>query len=182
MIDMTRWWLGQEITAVSARLKTYVTEAALPTGEGMAPVTTDDASSFIADFDGGALGTFLNTTHLTGRGFEQKIEVYGSQGALRYDQDKPYTLQVAIGKEMMDLFLPRGVERPEPYPSVPVPAELRDRWPGMSLTPDFVGAIRGDSAFMPTFYDGMRVQQVLDALLQSNAERCWVQLPSAEKK
>ena len=30
--------------------------------------------------------------------------------------------------------------------------------------------------------DGMRVQQVLDALLQSNAERCWVQLPSAEKK
>ncbi|NLX42143.1 MAG: hypothetical protein GXY79_01540 [Chloroflexi bacterium] len=52
----------------------------------------------------------------------------------------------------------------------------------MSLTPDFVGAIRGDSAFMPTFYDGMRVQQVLDALLQSNAERCWVQLPSAEKK
>jgi predicted dehydrogenase len=179
MVDMTRWWLGQEITAVSARLETFVKEARLLSGEGMGKVTTDDASSFLADFEGGAIGTFINTNHFTARGFDQRIEVYGSKGAIRYDQDRPYELQAVVGDDMMRLFAVRGIERPEPYPWVPVPMELRDKWPKHTLTPDFVAAIRGESDFLPTFYDGMRVQEVLDALLLSNEERRWVSLPLA---
>ncbi len=182
MVDMTRWWLGEEITAVSARLETFDQEAPLLSGQGMGRVTTDDASSFLADFDGGAIGTFINTNHFTARGFDQRIEVYGSNGAIRYDQDRPYELQAVVGEDMMKLFMVRGVPRPEPYPWVPVPLELRDRWsanepPTHTLTPDFVAAIRGQSDFLPTFYDGMRVQEVLDALLISNEQRRWVSLP-----
>ena len=182
MVDMTRWWLGQEITAVSARLRTFVKEAPLSSGEGMGKVTTDDASSFLVDYEGGAIGTFVNTNHFTARGFDQRIEVYGSKGALRYDQDRPYELAVVVGDDMMRLFAVRGIERPQPYPWVPVPVELRDRWspsepPRHTLTPDFGAAIRGESDFLPTFYDGMRVQEVLDALLISNEQGRWISLP-----
>lgn len=183
MIDMTRWWLGQEITAVSSRLKTFVKEAPLLSGDGMGLVTTDDASSFLIDFEGGAIGTFVNTNHFTARGFDQRIEVYGSNGALRYDQDRPYELQAVVGKEMMGLYAVRGIDKEEPYPWVPVPMDLRDRWsplspPRQTLTPDFVAAIRGESDFLPSFYDGMKTQEVLDALLVSNEQNRWISLPA----
>jgi predicted dehydrogenase len=189
MVDMTRWWLGEEITAVCARTRTFIKQRRVRgTGE-WADVDVDDASSFLADFEGEAIGTFIHSSHFTARRFDQRVEVYGSQGAILYDQSRPYELGVCVGQEMRDLcsgfgfYDPGwGVHRREgPYPVISVPRELRDRWspnqpPLLTLTPDFIAALRGQDAFLPTFHEGMKVQEVLDAALISAEERRWVDL------
>ncbi|MEZ4713939.1 MAG: Gfo/Idh/MocA family oxidoreductase [Caldilineaceae bacterium] len=184
MVDMTRWWLGQEITAVCAQTRIFVPQRQWPNGE-TATVDVDDASTMLANFAGGAMATFINSFAATGRGFDQRVEVYGSNGALIYDQATPMSLAVCIGAEMLKLSAAAGVDRrkKEPYPIVSVPENLRDRWwtgggATRSLTPDFIRAIRGEAdIFLPTFYEGMRVQEVLEAGLRSVEQEKWVKLP-----
>lgn len=183
MIDMVRWWLGQEFTSVTAQTRIVVPQRRWPNGE-MATVDTDDTSTMLANFEGGTMATFVNSFAATGRGFDQRVELYGSNGALIYDQATPNELAVCIGEEMLALSAAAGVDRrkKEPYPLMRVPEPLRDRWwtgggSTRSLTPDFVAAIRGEDAFLPTFYEGMKVQEVLDAALLSVAQEKWVKLP-----
>lgn len=193
MIDMACWWLGQQITAVSAQTRVFVPQRQWPNGE-MAEVDTDDASTVLANFDSGAMGTFINSFAATGRGFDQRVEVYGSNGALIYDQATPNELALCIGEEMLKLSTAAGVNgrKKEPYPIMPVPENLRDRWwtgggSTRTLTPDFINAIRtadttdsssnGSGLFLPTFYEGMKVQEVLDAALLSVEEERWIKLP-----
>jgi predicted dehydrogenase len=184
MVDMTRWWLGQEITAVCAQTRIFVRERRWPESDELAEVETDDASTFLADFEGGAMGTFINSNVFTGRGFDQRVEVYGSRGAILYDQARPCALRVCIGQEMLQLSSAWGIGRrkEEPYPIMPVAEELKDRWtpdelPQRTLNPDFIAAIRGQDAFLPTFHDGMKVQEVLEAALISAETGRWVKLP-----
>ena len=184
MVDMTRWWLGQEITAVCAQTRIFVPQRRWPNGE-TAAVDVDDASTMLANFEGGAMATFMNSFAASGRGFDQRVEVYGSNGALIYDQATPTQLAVCIGAEMLKLSADAGMERrkKEPYPLLSVAENLRDRWwtgggATRSLTPDFIRAIRGETdLFLPTFYEGMKVQEVLEAGLRSVELESWVKLP-----
>lgn len=183
MIDMVRWWLGREITSLCAQTRIFVEQRRWPTGESAA-VDSDDASTVLANFEGGAMATFINSFAATGRGFDQRVEVYGSNGALIYDQATPMELAVCIGKEMLKLSAAAGVDRrkKEPYPALAVPEDLRDRWwtgggAARTLTPDFIAAIRGEDAFLPTFYEGMKVQEALEAGLLAAEEEKWVKLP-----
>ena len=41
----------------------------------------------------------------------------------------------------------------------------------------FIDAIIEDRPVTPNFYDGFKVQQVIDAALEADAGRCWVELP-----
>ncbi len=42
---------------------------------------------------------------------------------------------------------------------------------------EFISAIREGRAAHPSFYEGMRAQAVADAIIQSAAERRWVDVP-----
>jgi hypothetical protein len=45
---------------------------------------------------------------------------------------------------------------------------------------EFVSAIVERRDAVPSFYDGLNAQLVADAVLQSHAERRWIDTPSAE--
>jgi predicted dehydrogenase len=193
IVDMVRWWLGEEITAVCAQHRTFVPQRRWSGSDEFADVDVEDASVFLADFAGGGMGSFVSSYVFTARNFTQRVEVYGDKGAILYDQGKPYELQACIGSEMMELCAGYGIydaawglSRDEkPLPIIPVPRELMDsrsapweRPPTQTLAPHFVAALRGrDVPLLPTFYDGMRVQEVLDAVTLSAEERRWVKLP-----
>jgi predicted dehydrogenase len=156
-------------------------------------VDVDDASAFLVDFEGGGMGTFINSGVFTGRNFDQRVEVYGSRGALLYDQGKPYELRACVGEEMLELCAGYGIyssdwglyRTEEPYPVIPVPQAFMggraapwERPPTQTLTPHFIAVLRGEEApLLPTFYEGMKVQEVLEAVLISADERRWVDLP-----
>jgi predicted dehydrogenase len=196
MVDMVRWWLGQEIVAVCAQTRTFVRQRRWPGSPEFGEVDVEDASVFMADLEGGSMGLFINSSVFTARNFDQRVEVYGSRGAILYDQGRPYELRACVGKEMMEPCAGYGIYSPawglyrdeEPYPVIPVPQDLLDgraapweRPPTQTLTPHFVAALRGqDAPLLPTFYEGMKVQEVLDAVLLSAEERRWVTLPLSE--
>ncbi len=193
IVDMVRWWLGEEITAICAQTRTFVKQRRWPEDGKLADVDVDDASAFLADFEGGGMGTFINSGVFTGRNFDQRVEVYGSRGALLYDQGRPYELRACVGQEMLELCSGYGIysadwslyRTEEPYPVIPVPQEFMggraapwERPPTQTLTPHFIAALRGEEApLLPTFYEGMKVQEVLDAVLLSADERRWIDLP-----
>jgi predicted dehydrogenase len=193
MVDMVRWWTGKEITAVCAQTRTFVKRRRWADTGAWADVDIEDAATFLADMEGETAAVFSHSSAITGRNFDQRIEVYGSEGALLYDQARPYELRACIGKAMVDLCAGYGLYDPmwgiyreeEPYPVIPVPRRFVTAVPGThqgtptrSFTPAFVAAIRGEAApLLPTFHDGMRAQEVLDAVLRSADERRWVDLP-----
>lgn len=193
MVDMVRWWTGKEITSVCAQNRTFIKQRRWDESGEWTTVDVEDASTFLADLEGETMGVFSHSSAITGRNFDQRVEVYGSNGALLYDQARPFELRACIGEEMIELCADYGIYDPqwglyrqeEPYPVIPVPRRVIRSLPTSregqlirSFIPDFIEAVRGQEIpRLPTFYEGMKAQEVLDAVLRSSDERRWVDLP-----
>jgi len=112
----------------------------------------------------------------------QHFELYGSDGVLLYDVDRKDDSWM-VGRL-------RGARTGDKALSlIPVPEEMRE---GLDLSdPDaavgsflfaqlakrFVSAIRSHRQESPSFLEGMKSQEVIDAVVQSAAEERWVSLP-----
>ena len=193
MVDMVRWWTGLEITSVCAQTRTFINRRRDADTGAWIKVDIEDAATFMTDMEGCTTALFSHSSAVSGRNFDQRAEVYGSKGALLYDQARPYEVRACIGREMVELCADYGIYDPlwglhrqeEPYPVIPVPRRFvntiprtREGKPLRSFIPDFVASIRGEEPpLLPTFYEGMKAQEVLDAVLISAAGRRWVDLP-----
>jgi predicted dehydrogenase len=193
MVDMVRWWTGLEITSVCAQTRTFIRRRRNALTGELRKVDIEDSATFMCDLEGCTTALFRHSSAVTGRNFDQRVEVYGSKGALLYDQARPYELRACLGKAMVDLCAGYGLYDPhwghfrqeEPYPVIPVPSRFTNTVPGASqgtpirtFIPEFIEVIRGaEIPRLPTFHDGARAQEVLDAVLQSAEERRWVDLP-----
>lgn len=184
-IDTAQWLLGDDITAVSAVLRTFVPTRP-PMGDqaglgGVAgagervEVTVDDAAAFTARFAGGALGVFEASRLATGRRNANRIEVNGSRGSVAFDFERMNELEYYRADDPAGAqgFRRIQVTEPEhPYAGAWWP-------PGHGLgyehlfthqVVDVVRAIAGDrDVDVPTFADAARVQRVLSAVTESAA-------------
>lgn len=143
----------------------------------------DDWVGFLAEFSGGACGTFEISRVCPGRGDDigetMSLEIYGSRGGAVLSMDDPLALRLALGAA--------GADPERPLERVEVPSELvrpagspRDpkaedpRW-GYRYDQAwrFIEAVRGRAAPDPSFEDGLRCQQVLDAVQASSASGRW---------
>ncbi|MEA3406710.1 MAG: Gfo/Idh/MocA family oxidoreductase [Chloroflexota bacterium] len=185
IIDMILWWLECDVEAVAANMQTFVPErTSAQTGEPM-PVTTEDQGMLLVDYSNGAMGYICGSYTFTGRGFDQRVEVYGSEGGLMYDQQHPYELQVHLPSEILDeyVILREGGTRDRPYTTILVPERLqgivKDGGARRTVLMDYLDAYRsGDPfSFSPGFYEGMRVQEILEASRGAASSRRWVKLP-----
>jgi predicted dehydrogenase len=180
LIDLVRALCGLEFEAVCAMQQTFT--PVRPDGAGgTAPVDVDDAFCFLARFRGGAIGTFEATRVATGRKNHNCIEVYGSQGALRWNLERLNELELFAGDDPRDAQGFRTIlcmDALHPYAA--------NWWPDGHLVgyehtfvhhmADFVRALHAGAPFRPDFADGVAVQHVLDAALRSAAERRWVEV------
>jgi len=175
-IDQIQFVTGQAVTAVRGRLATIVPER--PGRDGPEQVTVDDAAWATLELDGGALASVEASRMATGRKNALELEVYGTQGALRFDLESLNELwfldaTVPVADQGFSRVL---VTEPEhPY--------LEGWWPqGHMLgwenafsnqARDLLLAVQaGDpGAFSPDFEDGLALQRVLDAIIASDAAR-----------
>ncbi len=145
------------------------------------PSDVDDWAAAIAQFDSGASGVLESTKLATGRGEGtgglDLCEVNGSERTLVYSTQSPHELRIGRpGSAELD--------------RVPVSREFLV-WPGSPRDPDdgdplagfrydqdveFIDAITGNRACVPSFREGVMAQAVTDAIADSARRRRWVEV------
>jgi len=90
VIDQSRYLVGEPVS-VTGLLKTWITER--PGGT----VDVDDAFEATVEFDNGAIGTYEASRYAFGRKNHLWWEIYGSKGAIVWDQERMNELLVNYG-------------------------------------------------------------------------------------
>ena len=176
MIDLGNWMFGK-VASVSADLGTASSRAGIAGHEG---VTGNDHAHLTLRFASGAQGVVdvTNVSHNADRLVRHVLRIEAEKATLELDhvflgdharltlhwmgagEEKPRTLDVPqafYGRSDPKNFL-------DVYATEPVGARA------------FAVAIRGGTRPSPDFADGVRAQEVVDAALQSNRERRWVDI------
>jgi predicted dehydrogenase len=169
LIDLCRWWIG-EFESVAGHLRTFTTERPL-VGGGTGRVDVDDAASFFARLEGGIEGVFNATRYALGWNNHQRVEIYGSKGAVIYEIDR-----WDQGQDTVKLCLGRPQHLHVGFATATVPPSYLAGNPHRPML-DFVDAIRADREPSPSFADGLRNQEVLEAVELSAQEGRRVSLP-----
>jgi len=175
MIDFAFWYLG-DVTEVMADLSTFIDQS---TTASPPPPPTNDVGLLTLAFAGGARAQ-ITASAVSRRGDEDVrilASLHGSDGTI----EMQHTFFGIDGGVRI-----RGVRAGEPsFTNLTVPAEfleggvdprdLFDPYVKQSAGPRaFVDAILADTAAVPGFDVGVRVQEVVDAALRSSVERGWV--------
>lgn len=178
VFDLARWFVG-DIAAVSGRLAAM---AAQPGPDGQAlDRPANDAAVVALQFVNGAQGVVQLSAvdHVGERGQEQDIALYGAGGTLEVSASH-------LGAEV------RGVRREETrFSALPIPDDL---WGAVDRSASFVeqlvqrhttqpvgdrlfiDAILEDRPATPSFYDGWKAQQAIQAALEADRLGRWIEL------
>ena len=183
LIDLARWYNG-EIARVSAQLATFVPRTG-PDGKRVTPA--NDSAILQLEFANGAQGIIHASAvaHVGNRGLEQHIVLHGQDGTL--ESEFLFGNFGGSGASMMV----RGVRATETAvrsldipdhiwggvdPSRPLDVFIKRSAGGRS----FIDAILDDHPASPSFVDGLRVQEVIDAAIESQHSGRWVSLDARQ--
>jgi len=191
VIDLAHFLIG-DITEVCGMSETFVKERPLPSAmtglsaKGSADgrrgeVTVDDATLFLARFSNGALGSFESSRFAAGHRCTNTFEINGSKGSVRFDFERMNELEVYFTDDAADVQGFRKVLATDPAHA------YMDAWwpPGHTIgyehtfvheMVELLQAIQEDRLPSPNFYDGVKCQQVLEAVDLSVSNRSWVRL------
>jgi predicted dehydrogenase len=171
-VDLLRWWFG-DISAVSGEVRTLVPHR-LDRKTGRAwTATADDHVQFNAELKQGTLASVLLSA-VARHGVANDTTICGSEGTIILNHDSERLLYAAAGAPLAE------IDVPDPY------SKLAGLNPGI-WNQSVVGALRELCGAInerrplregATFLDGLRNQQVLDAILKSERQRRWVDLLS----
>lgn len=192
LIDLARFLLGTEFDEVCGMAETFIKERPIEiSGGGLAAgkkgrtkggVDVDDAVVFLAKFKNGALGSFEATRFAKGRRNRNQIEINGSKGTIGFNFERMNELQFfddTLPKKEQGFRTILVTETLHPY--------IHGYWPPghiigyehtfINTVVDMMNHMGGKlKVFHADFEDGLRCQEVLDAVLLSCEERRWVKV------
>ena len=174
--DTLRDWFG-EITGVCGRVFMQETRRWDEERQQVVEADTDDAFGCIFTFASGAWGT-ISASFAAPFGVGTDVQIYGSKGMLELPRGK--------GDESLEAVV-RGARLGEDQATreLPVPDRFKSA-PGeqsggslafRALVRRFLEGIDQGTSPSPSFYDGLRCQQVLDAVARSGADGRWIAIP-----
>ncbi|MEU3019515.1 Gfo/Idh/MocA family oxidoreductase [Nocardiopsis sp. NPDC007018] len=178
--DLMEFVTGDRISSVCAQTSRFNERRGTDGGRA---VTTEDLVTLQFATESGAVGTAVVSQVSPGRKNQLVLEVSGTEGSLRFDQERPETLW-AGGRERTGT-----VSRDDPGLSadaarlvtLPVghPQGYQDCF--NALVADTGTAVAGgEPEGLPVFADGLRAAVLAEAVLVSARERRWVDVPAAE--
>ena len=165
LIDLCRFWTGEEIVDVRGGVQTFVRER-FDEHHIARPVTADDFASFVLRLAGGTTVTVTLST-VASHGPGHFAQVTGSEGTLVLTGETKLEIgRRARGGELEDISVPDDLwDRTTP----------NNMWARsfVRLMRDLVGVLDGRSATgePATFHDGLAVQRVMDAVRAGSGER-----------
>jgi predicted dehydrogenase len=176
LIDFARYYVG-DIVKVNAHLATHVE---IPGRDDKSIVPANDSASVQLQFKNGAQGVLMasSVAHRGDREIEMGVRLYGDNGTLEAEQ-------VFSGPEAGAML--NGVLRgKELFQEIDISQSFYGRlekddlfgiYSKLSVGPRlFVDAIHADQPMEPNFYDGLIVQEVIDAAIQSDRTQSWVDI------
>jgi predicted dehydrogenase len=171
------------IARVVSLTRTFVPQRTGRDGKAF-PADVEDCAVFLAEFaDGvgaeqGVVASFDLSKVAKGRGTGgrglDEFEVYGSEGTVIYHLHRPH--EILLGRPNGALETVQVPREFLTYPGSPRDPFEGDPTATFRYDQDiaFIRAIVDGQGDIPTFYDGMRSQAVIDAVLQSAQQRRWI--------
>ncbi|RLE14599.1 hypothetical protein DRI96_01200 [Candidatus Aerophobetes bacterium] len=184
ILDLVRHLLG-EYKSVFATSRTFIKERPLPDNlERKKKVEVDDISILQVELENGGIGTIEVSRLATGANDELRIEIHGQKGAIYFNLMDPNWLWIYDTRdpgEPIGGF--RGFKKIETVQRYPKPASLPGPkfsigWMRYHIASqyDFVKKVVEGKKGNPSFYDGYKVQEVMEAAQISAREKRWVNL------
>jgi len=157
-IDSMRWWMG-DIRSASGALSTMVRKRKAGDSQQMLNVTADDNFAVVMQFHNGAIGTIHYSATATHEPNDH-IVISGSEGTIVLTADG--RLQAGQqGQLVADMLIPERYIRGAatgPHPLIHPTVYLLRQW---------AEAIRTGQTQAPSFEDGFKVQEAIDAIGRS---------------
>jgi predicted dehydrogenase len=179
-LHLVHWWLGS-FRRVCALMTTVVKERFAGDSAARVPVEVDDTCGFLGEENGAAV--VFNTSSVAWvQHVFMEIRLFGSEGSLIFRDD--WGADDAMNGRIL------AMRKNDVAPThVSIPPRLTGEFLDMPdystpfrtcfrrMANEFVSAIREGRSASPNFHDGVRVQEVIDALLRSGSEGRWISLP-----
>jgi predicted dehydrogenase len=190
LIDLARFITGDEFRAVCASSLTVLREETrddavtlVRTEDPRVGPRNDDSCAFLAELASGAQGIFHTSwVAYQGAGVQhQEIEVYGTTGRLHWTATHAGTLLrgMQAGDKRWENILVEDTVVPDPTQEEDEDFFRPGRLDATNTTYRWIEAIRtGQKSISPDLFDGLRSQQVIDAVIKASAERRWVEVES----
>ncbi len=186
LIDLIIYLVG-DFEKINARLKIFHKKRPLPGKTGkFGTVEVDDLALMMFELKNGALGTLEGSRVATGTNDEYRVEIHGQKGAIRFNSMQPNFLEAYDVRDPSEpIGGRRGFTAIETVQRLPKPA---NQFPGpkfsigwmrahMGNAFDFITNIAEGNKPHADINAGYRVQEVLEACLESDKKDIWVKLP-----
>jgi predicted dehydrogenase len=175
MFDLARYLVG-DIARVNARLVVNVPRDEL---NGQPTTSACDAATVLVEFSNGSRGSIelSAVTRVDDEFLEQQFALHGDAGSVVSNFGLMSPLEVRLSKgdegfqtltipdkylEGLDISQPIGTQMLSLFTQQPIACRL------------FIDAILKDQAIEPTFYEGWKVQQVIEAAITSHQSGRWI--------
>ena len=181
VLDLVRFLLG-DCREVLATTQTFVKQRPVAKGSSeLVDVEVDDIVLVQMKMENGALGTMEASRIATGTNDDLRVEIHGREGAIRFSLMDANWLHVYDNRlEGEPIGGMRGFNRIETVQRYPEPAAF----PGPKFTVgwvrfhiasmyDFLSNVAKGEASPPTLYDGFKVQEIMEAALESAEKGRW---------
>jgi predicted dehydrogenase len=144
-------------------------------------VDVDDNAAFVYKFANGAIGQFAASHFSGGRKHSYGFELHGEKGSLYFDWTHMNELQYYALDDPKDREGFRTIIMGQNHPYGQAFWPVQGYGIGFTETKiiqmnDFVEAVANKTKPQTDFYDGWKVQQIGDAVVQSVEEHGWVKV------
>ncbi|MEA5153452.1 Gfo/Idh/MocA family oxidoreductase [Raineyella sp.] len=192
--DLVQYLVGR-ISAVSAVSQTFIPERPIPTKVGvghsgwevsdqLGPVENEDWVALLVRLENGVVGTLEASRVSVGPRAEYIIEVYGTEGSLRWNFEHLNDLEVCLGRDLEF----QGYTRVMAGPTFP---EFHRFQPGAGTSmgfddmkvieaAQFLRSFATGEQLAPSVADGWAAAEVDEAAVASDADGQWHDVPRVE--
>ncbi len=172
MINAARALIGP-ITSLCASVETVHPERA---GEA---VTNDDQAQMMCRFENGVQGHMFFSRVATGRKMGYAYEIHGTKGHIRFDQEDQNAIHLYTteGPESERGFrnILTGPAHPDYLPFCQGPGHGTGYQDQIIIEArDFLTAIHENRNIWPTFAEGLEVNRIVAAVMDSSRKQAWV--------
>lgn len=186
--DLAQFLIGR-IASVNALTGTFIPERPLRAGnssntvemgaapEGTRKVENEDYAALLARFEGGAIGMLESTRVAIGPHAEYIVEVYGTEGSLRWNFERMNQLELAEDRRGYRTFMtnPSFGDFGRFQPAAGIGIGFNDlKTIEASL---FLRSVAEGEQLAPSAADGWAASELVDASLRSADSGAWVEIP-----